>query len=110
MLTGKFPLITGYYTLNAAQYQTINGIIGPNGFWNPRHNTDAKVMGMLATIQSAPSPQQATLYDQLARQIASDGLLLTPAIIQQITVYSSHVKATAVAGVPVPMVYDILPS
>jgi peptide/nickel transport system substrate-binding protein len=110
MLTGKFPLITGYYTLNAAQFQTINGIIGPNGFWNPRHNTDTKVMGMLATIQSAPSSQQATLYDQLARQIASDGLLLTPAIIQQITVYSSHVKASAVAGVPVPMVYDILPS
>jgi peptide/nickel transport system substrate-binding protein len=110
MLTGKFPLITGYYTLNAAQFQTINGIIGPDGFWNPRHNTDTTVMGMLATIQSAPASQQATLYGQLARQIASDGLLLTPAIIQQITIYSSHVKATAVPGVPVPMVYDILPS
>jgi peptide/nickel transport system substrate-binding protein len=110
MLSGKFPLITGYYTLNAAQFQTINGIIGPDGFWNPRHNTDTKVMGMLATIQTAPASQLTTLYDQLARQIASDGLLLTPAIIQQITIYSSHVKVTAVPGVPVPMVYDILPS
>ena len=110
MLTGKFPLLMGAYTLNAAQYQTIEGIVGTDGFWNPRHNTDTKVAALLDEIPTAPAAQQPTLYSQLAHQIAADGLMVTPAIVQQITVYSSNVKATAVPGVPVPMVYDIKPS
>ena len=108
MLTGKFPLLMGGYTLNAAQYQTIVGIVGPDGFWNPRHNADAKVMNLLDTIQTAPAAQQAALYSQLAHQIASDGLLVAPTISDQISLYNpATVKISAVAGVPVPMLYDI---
>jgi peptide/nickel transport system substrate-binding protein len=108
MLTGKFPLISADYTLNAAQYQTIDGIVGPDGFWNPRHNTDAAVMKLLGEIPTATAAQQATLYSQLAHQIATDGLLLTPVIADQITIYDpSAVKVSAVPGVPVPMLYGI---
>jgi peptide/nickel transport system substrate-binding protein len=108
MLTGNFPLIVGDYTLNPAQYQTITGIVGPDGFWNPRHNTDVKVMQLLESIPTTPSAKLPAVYSQIAHQIATDGLLVAPVISDQITIYDPKaVKVKTVPGVPVPMLYDI---
>lgn len=108
--TGKFAMVMAAYTLNGAQYQTIRGIVGPNGFWNPLHNSDPDVMKLLDQIPGASDSEASALYSKLATTIAQKALLLAPGIGTQLTVYDpKKVKNEYVPGIDRPMLYDIAP-
>ncbi len=110
MQTGKYPMVSGAYTLNAAQYQTIRGIVGPNGFWNPLHNSDPAVAALLDKISTAKASDTEPLYQQLASTIAQKALLLAPVISSQLKVYNpKKVTSQDTPGVGVPMLYNIKP-
>jgi peptide/nickel transport system substrate-binding protein len=113
MLSGNWPLVFGNYTLNPAELQTIQGIVGPSGFFNPRHNSSADVEALITKLQGASTTEsQLPLYQQLATTIAGDGLLLVPFIVSAATAYNSgDVKVAAqTAGLPLPMLYDLTPA
>lgn len=111
MLSGKWPLVFANYTLNPAQLQTIQGVVGPNGFWNPRHNADPKVAALVKKIESTTDEGRLTeLYGELATVIADQALLLTPFILPAATAYDGdEVELSLVPGLPVPLLYDIKP-
>lgn len=111
MQSGKYPMVAGAYTLGSAQYQTIKGIVGPNGFWNPLHNSDPAVAALLDQIQTASASQATGLYAKLATTIAEKALLLCPVISTQLTAYNKKkVAPGSVPGIAVPMLYDIAPA
>jgi peptide/nickel transport system substrate-binding protein len=111
MLSGKWPLVLGHYTLNPAQHQTIQGIVGPGGFWNPRHNSNATFNSLLAQIANTPTTSaQEPLYSQLAKDIANQAWAINPVFLSTTGAYNTNnLAVTTITGVPVPMIYDIKP-
>lgn len=115
MLTGNWPVIFANFTLNPAQLQTIEGVVGPNGFWNPRSNSDPKVEALIEEIQDTPTEDAAKiteLYEELGTVIAEQALLVTPFIIPAAMAYNGD-KAEIVELVPglsLPMLYDLVPA
>lgn len=111
MLTGKWPLVFGDYTLNPAELQTLTGIIGPNGFWNPKHNTDTTFNSLLSKIDAASSAAgQTPLYSQLATDIANQAWTICPVFVSTTGAWNlQKLDVTTITGVPVPMLYDITP-
>jgi peptide/nickel transport system substrate-binding protein len=111
MFTGKWPLVSGDYTLNPAEYQTLKGIAGRNGFWNPRHNTNSKVAKLFAQILAAANDTAAKpLYEKLATTLADLAWYVNPVIEDPINGYnSSTVTVVAAPGLPYPMVYGVTP-
>lgn len=115
MLTGNWPMIFANFTLNPAQLQTIEGVVGPNGFWNPRGNSDPKIEALIEEVQSTPLDDTAKiteLYEELGTVIAEQALLVTPFIIPAAMAYNAD-KAEIVELVPglsVPMLYDLVPA
>lgn len=111
MQSGKFPMVQAAYTLNSAQYQTIRGIVGENGFWNPLHNSDPDVAALLDNIVAAPEGKAEELYKKLATTIADKALVLAPVISSQLTVSNpKNVTSKATPGIGVPMLYNMKPA
>jgi peptide/nickel transport system substrate-binding protein len=111
MLTGSWPLVLGNYTLNPAQLQTLEGIAGPNGFWNPRHNTNPTFTSLFTQITNAPTmTAQKPLLESLATAIASQAWYLNPVIVATTSAYNDKaVSVKVVSGVPVPFLYQFTP-
>jgi peptide/nickel transport system substrate-binding protein len=111
MQSGKWPLVLGHYTLNVGEYQTIYGIAGPSGFWNPRHNTSPAVSSLLGKIAAAPSNTAAApLYGELATTLAQQAWYLNPVFLPTVIGYNAKaISVSVIEGLPVPMLYDVKP-
>ncbi|MGN6220879.1 MAG: ABC transporter substrate-binding protein [Microbacterium sp.] len=114
MLTGNWPMIFANFTLNPAQLQTVEGVVGPNGFWNPRGNSDPAVEKLIEEIQNTPVDDTDTitdLYEELSTVIAEQALLVTPFIIPAAMAFNADKAEISelVPGLSVPMLYDLVP-
>ncbi|MFT4083337.1 MAG: ABC transporter substrate-binding protein [Nocardioides sp.] len=111
MLSGKWAMVSGNYTLNPAQYQTLTGILGPNGFWNPQHVKNPKFTSLLNKIVKTTDESQLTkLYGQLATTAASEAWTINPMLAYSPVAYDSDKLSVGLtSGVPVPMIYNITP-
>jgi peptide/nickel transport system substrate-binding protein len=111
MLSGKWPIVFGHYTLNPAQLQTVTGIVGPSGFWNPKHNSNPTFNSLLAQITAAPTTAaQAPLYSELAKDVANQAWTINPVFLSTIGAYNlQKLSVATITGVPVPMLYNIKP-
>jgi len=111
MLSGKWPIVFGDYTLNPAELQTLTGIVGPSGFWNPRHNSDAAFNSLLSQIDTTSgTAAQTPLYTKLATDIANQAWTIAPVFVSIVSAWNtSKVSVSTITGVPVPMIYDITP-
>ena len=111
MFSGKWPLVLGNYTLNPAQLQTLQGIAGTNGFWNPRKNVHADVEALLTQIAAATPDAAKPLYATLATTLAQDALFVNPVIVATTMGYNDKkLKVIPTTGVPVPLIYNFSPA
>lgn len=112
MLTGNWPLVTGNFSMNPAEFQTVSAIVGSSAFWNPRHNSNATVNNLLRKIQDSNSTTQTTkLYTQLATYVTQQAEFLNPAFVS--SAYAENPKvvdATPVPGTAFPTPYFMQPA
>lgn len=112
METGKWPLVSGNFSMNPVEFATVSSIVGKEGFWNPRHNSDAVVTSLLSKAQNATTASAAkAAYAKLAMHSAQAAWFLNPVFVT--TTYAartSRIHVVIIPGVGEPTPYDMQPA